>query len=200
MIMPNWCTTNINIYNDDQKKLELFANKIEEWTSKNYIKSDFGLNWLGNIVGNSGIDTWDGRDFKEVSCRGTLVYHSVNDGYITIQTETAWSPMLLMWQKLIDTYIPDSTLYYSAEEFGNGILDTNDPDVSNTYVIDAWGDVDVESDWEASEGTVREVLQELLNTEENDIDKLIKMFEDSEYSDEMSIQKYDYVEADAYMN
>ena len=119
----------------------------------------------------------DKRDNKE-AYYFVVSYKDLFEDQLTIETETAWSPMLSIWTKLIDTYIPDARLFYTAEEPGCGIYYTNDYDYVDKYVIDSW--IDVESNWEASEKEVIETLQKLLNTEITDVNKLINMLYESE--------------------
>lgn len=123
--MPNWCYTDISIYHKDNNKLKKFFNKLEEWRTKSYLKNDFdtySLGWLGNIVGNSGLAKWGERkdgshDFvPPISCRGSIQSCELLDHHIVICTETAWGPMLEMWQLLCDKYLPGAELYYSRRK------------------------------------------------------------------------------------
>ena len=186
--MPNWCYTNINICHNDKNKLKEFFNKVEEWRKKPYKTNDFdtySLGWLGNIVGNSGLAEWkvkeNGReDFvPSISCRGSLQTFELHENSINIDTETAWGPMLEMWRLLCDKYLPGADIYYTAEESGNGLYQTNDPNVDGTYYIDIWEPPeefeDEESMYEAEESDAIEFLQRVLKTEETDIQKLIDM-------------------------
>ena len=186
--MPNWCYTNINICHNDKNKLKDFFNKVEEWIKKPYKTNDFdtySLGWLGNIVGNSGLAEWkvkeNGReDFvPSISCRGSLQTFELHENSINIDTETAWGPMLEMWRLLCDKYLPGADIYYTAEESGNGLYQTNDPNVDGTYYIDIWEPPeefeDEESMYEAEESDAIEFLQRVLKTEETDIQKLIDM-------------------------
>lgn len=192
--MANWCNTNITINNENEDELRAFEKKLQEWTSKNYVNTDFGLNWLGNIVGNSGIDTIENGDFQNVRCRGLVSYiGEVIDGQLDIQTETAWVPMMKMWVELCEKYLPDAEIIYTAEECGNCLYETNDPYMKDHYIVDAYDIDDIESDWEASEDYVREVIQKLLHTEETDINKLMEMFYDSDVEG-ISIHKYNYTD------
>ena len=190
--MPNWCMNRITINHENVNELEKLNNLINEWTSKNYLKSDFGLNWLGNIVGNSGIDTYDG-DFK-VRCRGTIDYNEVIGNQLIIDTSTAWAPMIQMWKLILEKYLPDAELIYEAEECGCGLYCTNDPAMKSTYVFDACDCEDIESDWEMKEEYLIEELQKLLNTSETNVNKLLDMFDNSEWSEKISIHKYEFVE------
>ena len=196
--MANWCFTKITINHEDESKLKELERLINEWTSKNYKENGFGLNWLGNIVGNSSIGTVDENPETDLRCRGSLQYMECIDNQLIIDTETAWSPMLKMWQKLLDKYLPDAELIYTAEECGAGLYSTNDPCMQGCYYVDNWNIKDVDSDMEASETYVVEILQKLLETDESDVEKLIGMFEDSEHSDNMSIHKWDFDEIDVW--
>lgn len=197
--MPNWCMTRITINHEDENKLKELESRITEWTSHNYKESDFGLEWLGNIVGNSGIGTIDENAETDLRCRGWLNWMEYNDNQLLIDTETAWVPMLKMWSKLLEKYLPDAELIYSAEECGCELYSTNDPCMKDCYIVDNYDDVDgVESDWEATQEYVVDILQNLLKTEENDIEKLLKMFYESEFYDNMSIHKWDFAEIDVW--
>lgn len=190
--MPNWCFTKITINHWDQRGLERLDALLDEWTSKDYKENGFGLEWLGNIVGNSGIGTITEEGKATYSCRGRMTYKDLADNQLLIDTETAWSPMLKMWIALVERYLPDAEIIYTADECGCGLYCTNDPTLENCYIIDSWDIDEVESDWEASEKTVIKTLQKLLNSKKRKIDALLKEFEDSEYSDGMSINKWDF--------
>ena len=210
--MPNWCYTNITICHNDKNKLKDFFDKVEEWIKKPYKTNDFdtySLGWLGNIVGNSGLAEWkvkeNGReDFvPSISCRGSLQTFELHENSINIDTETAWGPMLEMWRLLCDKYLPGADIYYTAEESGNGLYQTNDPDVADTYYIDIWEPPeefeDEESMYEAEESDAIEFLQRVLHTEETDINKLIDMA-DSIDDPWFSIHKWELMDIDAVIS
>ena len=191
--MPNWCYSNITIYHNDEEKLKAFFNKIEEWRKKPFKENDFDtytLGWLGNIVGNSGLAEWKARengreDFvPNIACRGSLQTFELDGNRININTETAWVPMLDMWQRLVDKYLPDADIWYTAEESGCGLYCTNDPDVIGKYYIDLWESPDEfikeTSEYEATEDYTIKFLQRVLKTKESDIQKLLKMADDIE--------------------
>lgn len=191
--MPNWCYTNITIYHNDEEKLKAFFNKIEEWRKKPFKENDFDtytLGWLGNIVGNSGLAEWKTRengreDFvPNIACRGSLQTFELDGNRINISTETAWCPMLNMWQRLCDKFLPDAEIWYTAEESGCGLFWTNDPGIVGKYYIDLW-DVPDEfaeetPDYEATEDYTIKFLQRVLKTSETDIKKLLSMASDVE--------------------
>lgn len=194
--MPNWCTTDITINCEDNDKLAEFYNKIEEWTSRDYKENGFGHNWLGNIVGNSGIGTIDENKITDLRCRGLLTCVDLMYKQLVIHTETAWVPMLLMWRKLLDKYLPDAELVYNSEELGCEILATNNPCYIGKYYINVWDIENVESNYCADEEEVIILLQELLDVKEEHIDKLLTLLNESDFNEGMSINKWDFIEID----
>lgn len=192
--MPNWCFTRINIINhNDDDRIENLYNLIKEWSSNNYVENDFGPQWLGNIVGNSGIGTIDEGKETDLRCRGRLNYiELVEKNQLLIDTETAWSPMLKMWVKILDKYLPNAELIYEAEECGNELYSTNNESLKDKYIIDCWGISEIESNWEASKEDVINILQKLLNTTEKNTSILINLLEDSEYNEMMSVHRWNF--------
>ena len=193
--MPNWCFTEIKIYHNNKNELKTFYELIQKWTSTNYMKNGFGLQWLGNIVGNSGIGTINKGQNTDLSCRGTLNDIELNEDYIYLSTDTAWEPMLQMWLKLIKKYLPnsESMLYYSAEEPGCELYITNDPDLVNKYNVIVWDIEDFDSEYTITENSLKEKLQKLLNTKETNINTLIQILQESEFSQDVYIHQWEYV-------
>ena len=187
--MPNWCSTKIIISHESENKLIAFNKLLDKWTSKDYMPNGFGHSWLGNIVLGSEIGTVDEDPNTDIRCRGWISYKDLYANELTIDTETAWAPMLHMWIRLVDKYLPDATIIYNAEEPGCGIYDTNDEDLIGKYILDSWDD-NVESDYEMEEETLIRELQRIIGTTETDINKLIKMTEDDDY--DFSIHKWEY--------
>ena len=183
--MPNWCYTSIVINHNDNAKLEDLADKIAEWSHKQFCDTgEFGFRdgWLGNIVGNSGVGDPTKDDCPR--CRGTLTSIYFENGQINMSTETAWAPMMQMWQMIVDKYLPDADIWYTAEEPGNCIYESNDPDVIGKYYVDIWEPPeefeDEESIYEAEEDDVIDFLQRVLKTEEKNIDVLLNMADEIE--------------------
>lgn len=196
--MPNWCYTDIDIYGE-KEKVEFLHKKLEEWTSKNALENSFGTNWLGNILINSGVISADQLDkVPHPSCRGSLIYldldTNIEPAALYVQTETAWGPMLQMWIEVLQKYNLDLEIVYKAVETGCEIYFTNDPCMQGKYIIDLFEQVDgAESDWEATEEEVKETLHKLLKTDDEDFEKLLQQFYDSELCEKMSINPWEYV-------
>lgn len=137
--MPNWCNTTIKIYNENHEKLESLKSKIQEWAAKPFVE-DAGKDWLGNIVGHSGIATYQKtkrnyicfftNDGKGLNCRGYLIECKLKDGCLQITTDTAWGALLKLWKLLCNKYLGEGTkILYKASEPAMGIYDTNFPNL-----------------------------------------------------------------------
>lgn len=199
--MANWCTTYITINYNDKGKLKAFYEMLDDWRQKPIAKNDFdgmSLGWLGNIVGNSGIAKYNEKEsvfVPDIPCRGSLLSLDYHDEKIEITTETAWDPLLEMWNILCDKYLPDAEILYIAKESDSGFYCSNDPDVIGKYDIWIWGDPpegfeDEEFDDAVSEEKTIEFLQRVFDTDEKDIDVLLEQIEDIE-DPWFSVNKYE---------
>lgn len=171
--MPNWCSTYIEIKNENKDELKKLHDLLDEWTSKNYMDNGFGASWLGNIVLGSGIGTVDKDKETDIECRGWLEYMQLYDNTLTLQTETAWCPKLNIWKLLCEKYLPNSEIIYSAEEPGMEIFCTNDSDLAGKYRLTANGWVH-----DLTKEEIVKTLQKELETEETDFEKLLKLAEE----------------------
>ena len=100
------------------------------------------------------------------------------DNQLHITTETAWDPMLKMWQKVVDKYLPGAEIIYAAEEPGMCLYVTNDPTFDGHYNIYSWDEPYVENEYCADEQTTIKALQKYLKSDKNNIDELLKDYED----------------------
>ena len=196
--MPNWCSTRITINYESREKLQELLDLVEKWTKSDYEKNGFGLSWLGNVVGNSGVGTVSTGQSTDLHCRGYINSLELFDNQFIIDTETAWTPMLKLWIKVLEKYLPGATLLYTAEECGNNIYYTNDPDLVGCYYIDAWDVPGIDSNESVPADKVISILQELLKSTETDIDELINLISASEYSEGLAIHKWEFAESETW--
>lgn len=118
--MPNWCFTHM-VFHGNKKEIEELHAKIEEWTSKSFMKNGFGDNWLGNIVIGAGLGEHIDSKTDRIRCRGELEYvgdiESVSDeeAYFEIDQSTAWAPMCVLWSAVIDK-LDYKSIGYSYEK------------------------------------------------------------------------------------
>lgn len=93
---------------------------------------------------------------------------------MVVVTETAWSPMLEMWVKIVDKYSPKTKIFYTAEELGCDLLYTNDPDIYGKYYLNSW-DCSIETVDCIEEEDLILVLQKYFDSEEKEISNLIDL-------------------------
>lgn len=171
--MANWCSSTIQIDCVDEKQAENLGSLIERWIAH----GDEGQRdaTLPHIVRSSGVGTVGTGEPTDLRCSGYITYTDVVGGTVTIDTETAWVPMLRMWDLIIRKYAPGARLFYTAIEPGGGICDTNIQEWAGKYYID---DFDYDTLYDADEAEAIKYLQGRLESKETDIKTLIDEFED----------------------
>ena len=189
--MPNWCYTNITICHKERHKLEELVELLFLWTSKEYRHSDFGTSWLGNIVLGSKVGTVAENKSTDLTCRGSIIDFNLNDDGLNVTTETAWNPTMELWVKLLEKYLPDADIKFETEESGMGIYATNKLKQVGTYHVDSWTS-EVESIWAASSEELVDILQTVLDSKENCIDKLLLLLHENALNDYICINKWKY--------
>ena len=94
--------------------------------------TSFGVMWLGCLV------TILGGNWKNIYCRGKIIDFSLDDGILSIETETAWGEMDEV-RHFIEKVYPALKIYYYEEECGCEIYQTNDSHghfFSSRYIFD----------------------------------------------------------------
>lgn len=197
--MPNWCTSEIEYISDDEKSLNELEEKIKEWTRK-----DEGLY---NIVEKSGIGQYrEEKGFydkkgNQIYCRGWLSSITLEENHLVICVEEAWSPHLRMWDLINKKYLHGVEMLYHATEEGCGLYYTNDSSYSNKYIVDIMGNENEMKSYGfrnsnmVDKDSLIDSLQKLLNVNTTDIDELIELLEESEYIDDIYINKWEYDES-----
>lgn len=174
--MPNWCSTNIRISgkkNDINRLYKRFSEAIEldDGDRKpGYFTSDlthYGQHWLGNLLLYIGEDV----ENTNIRCRGTVSYYELcDDGEgITIQTDTAWVPMIQVFVKFKNKYAPNAEISFCAEEPGCELYWRSD---------DSWEKYFVEFYEEEAEEEAKKIITKLLagNTIEYMCEKSMREF------------------------
>lgn len=159
--MPNWCMSVVTFHGENAEK---FGKLIDEWTSESLPDVDFGNNWLGNCLVKSGVMSFEEAAYGDIRCRGTIDYvEYTDDEELTMETSSAWSPAIAMWELINDELGLDLSIVYTAEEPGCELYWTNDSAVEGTWMYDTDG----MSDFEVSEEVVKEVFHEFINSHDN---------------------------------
>ena len=131
--MPNWAYTSYRIVGKTEEVNDLYS-KIQQLQNMEepLEPNGFGNLWLGCLL------TILGGDWEKVYCRGKIIDFSLDDGVLSINTETAWSEMQEVRQFIQQNY-PSLEIFYYEEEPGWGIYQTNDHDkrfFSFRYILD----------------------------------------------------------------
>ena len=191
--MPNWCHISIVIKHKDKRELKKFYKLMKKWLSKHYCDNDFGHNWCGNLVGNSGVGTVDTGKDTDLSCKSWISSYFLRKGNLFVHMHSAWEPDMLLWVKILEKYLPEATLTYVAEEPLTNLYCTNDPEIQNHYCVAIKGYNDDSGRFATEEETIR-FLQKIFETQIANLDMLLNMLNDSDYSDYIIVQKWRHVD------
>ena len=131
--MPNWCYCSYRIVGKAEEVQDLYS-KLQQLENMQepLVENGFGNLWLGCLV------TILGGDWNEIYCRGKIIDFSLDDGILSIETETAWSEMQEV-RHFIEKVYPALKIYYYEEESGCEIYQTNDRHghyFSSRYIFD----------------------------------------------------------------
>lgn len=216
--MPNWCGTRI-IFHGDKFEVEDFHKKIEEWTSKEFIDTDFGTAWLGNILYGVGLEERIDYPTNRLRCRGWIYYISEIECFdddhciFVVDTETAWGPMLGMWKAVIDELLYSTVGFsYQAEESGCELYEIYDPygDFDGEdYCIDLHLEgedksnerfKDISEGWDiCSKEDAENILRKIFENDVDDIHHLITLANDYPFINEDSwLMIHEYNRVDSY--
>lgn len=125
--MPNWCGTHY-YFCGDKHELDKLEQVIKEATSGTYNTSDFGKNWLGNVLCAIGLEN---KTF-DIPCRGTIdaFDRQTVNGYdcLSVITSTAWVYTPEPWREVLKKFKLTSikTTFY-AEEPNDDLYTIYDP-------------------------------------------------------------------------
>ena len=131
--MPNWAYSSYRIVGKAEEVQDLYS-KLQQLENMQepLVDNGFGNLWLGCLV------TIIGGNWNDIYCRGKIIDFSLNDGILSIETETAWSEMVEV-RHFIEKVYPAVKIYYYEEECGCEIYQTNDSHghfFSSRYIFD----------------------------------------------------------------
>ena len=132
--MPNWAYTTYKIKGSESEVAALY-NAIETLNQReeSLLPNGFGKLWLGNLVHVLG-GNWNG-----IYCRGHILDYSLENGILSINTETAWGEMSEV-RHFIQTMYPSLEIFFQTEEPGMCIFQTNNSEVFPEKWILDWND------------------------------------------------------------
>ena len=206
--MPNWCMNTIT-FNGPEKPIKELRDFISEQRDIPNVAElgHFATNtWLGTFLGRAGFN------YDDYECRGQIVAwpddiaDEKDPSSFTIQTETAWSPMIAMWDAIAKKFSDDIEVIYTAEETGMALYYTNDPAMRGHYCVDKFDEVDedlkeslrgtiFEGELSMEEYSEKEVVDNILLVYPDKTDltteQLVELFQ-SKYEDSISINAYEW--------
>ena len=131
--MPNWAYTSYRIVGKAEEVQNLYSKLQELQNMEEPLEpNSFGIMWLGCLV------TILGGNWNDIYCRGYISDFSLDDGILSIETETAWAEMSEVRHYFEKVY-PALKIYYYEEESGCEIYQTNDSNgifFSSRYIFD----------------------------------------------------------------
>lgn len=214
--MPNWCFTSMR-FHGNKTEIEDFHKKLEEFTSTNYMENGFGTMWLGNILCGAGLaDRIDNsNEDLRIICRGQIIYiddidyEFEEDVCFNVQYESAWAWIGKMWFELIKTFGYESVGFsFISEEPGNELYQKYDPygDFENEkWYVDCYFEGDdfyneklskfEDNRYYHSDEALIKSLQNLLETEETDLEILLEKSGEYKFKHEDSyVHIYEYMQ------
>ena len=131
--MANWAYTSYRIVGKAEEVQNLYSKLQELQNMEEPLEpNSWGTLWLGCLV------TILGGNWNEIYCRGHIINFSLDDGILSIETETAWGEMDEV-RHFIEKVYSALKIYYYEEECGCEIYQTNDSHghfFTSRYILD----------------------------------------------------------------
>ena len=129
--MSNICSTDYTITGSskDITKLEVILRTIFRRSGS---EKSVDFNTIAEMLGSDAF-------FDK---RGSLELPERDHDSISFRTKTPWNPMHAPIMLLKDFISKDMTVIYWAEQYNNGLFQTNDPTVAGRWLICSWQDRD----------------------------------------------------------
>lgn len=128
--MPNWAFTQYKIRGREDEVTALHQTiKDLEQREDSLLPNGFGKLWLGNLVHTLG------GDWEKIYCRGEILNYSLDNGILTMNTETAWGEMSDT-RHFVMSKFPTLEIIFQTEEPGMCIFQTND--AKGEYFPEKW--------------------------------------------------------------
>ena len=145
--MPNWCYTNIKFYSKNPNQLMALFKRFNRGSENNSLydlMKSFYPNETNAFDARGCIISSDDEVNRLKNKDGVSI------SYFGIDTETAWSPKIGIFQKILQDFYPDVELAYLANEDGYGVAlkyDNNNLFFDANYHLNANFPYYEEIDW-----------------------------------------------------
>lgn len=192
--MPNWAYTQYKVRGREDEVMALHKMiKDLEQREESLLPNGFGKLWLGNLVHILG------GDWEKIYCRGEIMDYSLENGILTMNTETAWGELSEVRHFLQSKY-PSLEIYFQTEEPGMCVFQTNNSEIfpekwlldwndekNSLYIWEYFTDLPavieylknngvLTKDVYPSKGAITAALDEIQNSRPNDISYMLEEF------------------------
>ena len=128
--MANICDVCYKIVGDKKQVKEIYKTlKYMEKRKTPVVRNGWGKLWLGCLISKFG------GDWEKYTCRGEILDYYYEDDVLTINQETAWAEQEGV-RIFLEQKFPEIKIFYSEEEPGFDVYNTNDAD--GTYFTDRY--------------------------------------------------------------
>lgn len=117
--MANYMESYIVITTTNKEDMDLLEKELDKAMTLYPDTSDFGQQWLGNLVLHIG------RDYCDYNCKGTVLeYERTAVQQMIMTIESAWGPHVMCIKAFCDHFVKDAKVIYDCDTFI-----TNDPNL-----------------------------------------------------------------------
>ena len=119
--MPNWCSSGIVFYSENEKSLANLQRKLNEiYEGKPTPDNAFGKGCMRDYANTF----FPNIGAAQIECKGFVSYIGKiepreNIFAFLICTQTAWTAKVGLWHRIIKDFYPDIKMAYVAEEYGS---------------------------------------------------------------------------------
>ena len=173
--MSNWCYNEIHIVGGTEEQRKNLVEKIKYFKENSPFKN-VSAGWIGKLSVACGVPVEEVIDEKSKYRASAFIQDvAMREDYIYLTVESAWYPIDEYLKNLFNAGLPslEAMRYiYYAEDFGNGIWETND--VNKEFFTAQYYFDDFEYLLQSDSFDTEEELLEFINSEEVQTTYMIK--------------------------
>lgn len=173
-------STKIRIYDEKEALKKLFD---EIAYSLKFSKQSFNdhKNYIGTFTIGPQLGVSKGCDFVITQC---VMCKDGNKDYLDIKAVSNWCSYIDAWKAFVYKMLPNATMFYYCFGDGDPLLYSNDPKVKDKYSVSASKNkYNIKNRKYATQKQVKNILQQILKTTEEDVSKLLMMYNTTEIDD-----------------